>query len=214
MSGYLSPGGPRVLAHRGLALDAPENTLRAFEAAARAGAAYIETDVHRSRDGVAIVSHDPTLDRVAGRPGRVGDLSTGELAAIDLGGGGFPTLVEALDAFPAIRFNIDVKEEAAADATVAAVRAAGASDRVLLTSFDERRRRRLAALLPGVATSVGSFGVVRAVLAAPLGGRAVARAVAGAVALQVPERQGPVRVVSPDSCARRTRRVSRCTSGP
>lgn len=197
MSDYLSPARPRVFAHRGLALSDPENTLPAFAAAVAAGAAYVETDVHRSSDGIAVVSHDPTLDRVARRPGRVGDLTAAELAAIDLGGGaGYPSLVDALAAFPETRFNIDVKEEAALTPTVAAVRAAGASDRVLLTSFDEGRRRRLARELPGVATSSGSAGVVRALLAAPFGGSALATAVHGAVALQVPERRGPVRVVS------------------
>ncbi|QEO12993.1 glycerophosphodiester phosphodiesterase [Agromyces intestinalis] len=196
--GYFSPEGPRVLAHRGLAVDAPENTLTAFEAAVRSGAAYVETDVHRSRDGVAVVSHDPTLDRVAGHRVRVGDLTAAELAAIDLGrGAGLPTLADALAAFPDTRFNIDVKEAAAVDATVDAVRSTGSIDRILLTSFDDARRRRLAGMLPGVATSVGSAGVVRALLTGRFGATAMRRAVRGAAALQVPERAGRVRIVSP-----------------
>jgi glycerophosphoryl diester phosphodiesterase len=60
---YLDPPRPRVLAHRGLALDAPENTLLAFASAAAVGATYIETDVHVTRDGVAVIAHDPTLRR-------------------------------------------------------------------------------------------------------------------------------------------------------
>ena len=60
-STYLSPPGPRVLAHRGLAHDAPENSRLAFGKAAEAGAEYIEADVHVAFDGVAVIAHDPTL---------------------------------------------------------------------------------------------------------------------------------------------------------
>ncbi|WP_350349921.1 glycerophosphodiester phosphodiesterase family protein [Agromyces sp. G08B096] len=198
-SGYFEPASPRVLAHRGLALEAPENTLPAFEAARAVGAEYVETDVHLSRDGVAAIAHDPTLARVAGDEVPVSALTMDELRAVDLGAGaGFATLEEALDAFPTLRFNIDVKVEAAVEATVAAVRRTGSAGRVLLTSFSDRRRRRLATAVPGVATSAGRGGVVRAVFAAPLGRKgAMVRALAGAQALQVPERAGALRVVTP-----------------
>ena len=62
-----------MLAHRGLALEAPENTLLAFVAALGIGITHLETDVHASRDGVAVISHDPELERVASRPGLVVD---------------------------------------------------------------------------------------------------------------------------------------------
>ena len=52
-----------MLAHRGLALEAPENTLLAFAHAVAVGAPYIETDVHVTADGVAVVSHDPRSAR-------------------------------------------------------------------------------------------------------------------------------------------------------
>ena len=70
---YFSPALPRVLAHRGLAVDAPENTLLAFAHALAIGVEHLETDVHASRDGVAVIAHDADLDRVAGIPGRVGE---------------------------------------------------------------------------------------------------------------------------------------------
>ena len=57
-----------MLAHRGLALEAPENSLLAFAHAIALGVQHIETDVHVSADGVAIIAHDPDLSRVAGRP--------------------------------------------------------------------------------------------------------------------------------------------------
>src|ERR1700712_4043685 len=100
-SGFLSPERPRLFAHRGLALDAPENTLLSFARAVAVGATYVETDVHASADGIAVISHDPDLTRVAGRKVRVEQLTLAELHRIDLGHGqGFSSLAEALDAFP------------------------------------------------------------------------------------------------------------------
>ncbi|NUT58185.1 MAG: glycerophosphodiester phosphodiesterase, partial [Agromyces sp.] len=122
-STYLDPPAPRVLAHRGLALDAPENTMLAFSKAVEIGAEYVETDVHVSHDGVAVISHDPNLRRVAGHDLRVCDLTMDELRRIDLGHGqAYCTLEEALDAFPQTRFNIDIKVEGALAPTVAALR--------------------------------------------------------------------------------------------
>lgn len=197
-SRYLDAPRPRVLAHRGLALDAPENTLLAFERALAVGAGYLETDVRLTRDGVVVIAHDDTIDRLAGRSAAVADLTLGELTRIDLGSGQtFCTLAEALARFPGARFNIDVKAAAAVSGVVEVIRAAAASDRVLLTSFSDARRRRLARLLPGVATSTGQAGVIGALLATWLGSPAlVRRALRGAVALQVPERFGVVRIVS------------------
>lgn len=189
-----------MFAHRGLALDVPENSLAAFAAALAAGATYLETDVHLSRDGVAMVAHDPSLVRVAGRGELVSALSATELAAVDLGDGlGMPTLANALEAFPTARFNIDLKTDAVVVPTVATVRALDAVDRVLLTSFSEARRHRARRLLLGAgATSTGVRGVLGVKLASTLPGFVGARmALAEAVAVQVPERRGPLRIVTP-----------------
>ncbi|MDX4073232.1 glycerophosphodiester phosphodiesterase family protein, partial [Brucella sp. NBRC 113783] len=63
----------RPVAHRGLHdLNKTrwENTLAAFEAAAKAGFA-IECDVHLTKDGGVVVFHDDDLQRLAGREGRI-----------------------------------------------------------------------------------------------------------------------------------------------
>jgi glycerophosphoryl diester phosphodiesterase len=197
-STYFDPPPPRVLAHRGLATEAPENTLLAFAKAAAVGTAYIETDVHVSSDGIAVVSHDPSLARVAARKVDVAQLTMAELRLIDLGHGqGFASLEEALDAFPDLRFNVDVKVAGAVTPTVAALQRTRAASRVLLTSFSDPRRRRLGALVPDAVTSAGRAGVIRSILAALVGRRgAMERALRGAAALQVPERVGPVRLVT------------------
>ena len=161
---FFTPAPPRVFAHRGLAIDAPENTLLAFAKALGIGVTHLETDVHGSADGVAMVSHDPDLSRLAGRKVRVGQLTARELRAISLGHGqGFCSLADALDAFPEARFNIDIKSADAVVPTVAAIRDARATDRVLIGSFSPERRLAVVRQLPGVATSISSRGAVAAV---------------------------------------------------
>ena len=177
-----------MLAHRGLALDAPENTLLAFAKALAAGATHLVTDVQASADGVAILSHDPDLFRLTGRRVRIDQLTAAELGRIDLGESqNFTTLAAALDAFPDARFNIDVKAAAAAVPTIEAVRSARAERRVLIGSFSNARRLTVVRKLPGVATSVSSRGAVIATWAAALGLPALTRrALRGVQAVQLP----------------------------
>lgn len=195
---FLELPAPRVFAHRGLAIEAPENTLLAFAKAIAAGSHYIETDVHASHDAVAVVAHDPDLVRVAGRPVRVEHLTFSELRRVDLGAGqSFSSLAEALDAFPETRFNIDIKSDAAVGPTVEAIRAAGAFERVLVTSFSERRRRAALAELPGVVSSASARRFAAALVGGKVGlSPAVRRSLRGLVAVQVPERALGMRVTS------------------
>jgi glycerophosphoryl diester phosphodiesterase len=189
-AGWFAPAPPRVLAHRGLAVEAPENTLLAFLKALATGVEYLETDVHASADGVAIISHDPDLGRVAGRDVRIGQLTAAELGRIDLGAGqGFPTLGAVLDAFPDARFNIDIKDGAAIEPASRAITEARAQDRVLIGSFSGRRRRGALHRVEGAATSASSLAVLAAVVGAKLGIRPlVHRALRDVQAVQVPLR--------------------------
>lgn len=58
---------PQAIAHRGFKAQYPENTLLAFRAALdEAGAHALETDLHLSRDGVVVLSHDGNLKRCFG----------------------------------------------------------------------------------------------------------------------------------------------------
>jgi glycerophosphoryl diester phosphodiesterase len=193
-----------VIAHRGLALDAPENTLLAFGRALSAGATHLETDIHASADGVAVISHDPDLSRVASRSVEVGQLTMRELRRIDLGHGqSFCSLADALDGFPEARFNIDVKDARAAASAVIAIRESRAIGRVLITSFSKKRRSAVADELPGVATSPSVPEFAPALIAAKLGSAPLLRhALDGFAAVQVPERRGPVRIVT-ESTVRR-----------
>ena len=91
----------RLIAHRGFAAVAPENTRRAVgEAAAVADA--VEVDVRRCATGEPVVIHDETVDRVTDGSGPVADHALAELQALDvLGTGeGVPTLSAVLAAVP------------------------------------------------------------------------------------------------------------------
>ena len=160
--------GPRVFAHRGLHLDVPENTAGSFRAALEAGIRYIETDVVASRDGIAMIAHDLTLDRVANDSRALADVTAAELADVDLGGEGFITLRDALERFPTARFNVDVKDLRAVPDVVNVIRATESLDRVLITSFSATRRRAVVAELPDIASSAASTEFARIFLAARL----------------------------------------------
>jgi glycerophosphoryl diester phosphodiesterase len=189
---------PRVFAHRGFADGVPENTVAAFRRALEAGAGYLETDVRATRDGVAVLSHDADLRRLTGGAHRIADQTADQLAQTDLGGSPLATLAEALAALPTARFNLDIKSPDAVQPTVDAIRAAGAIDRVLVSSFDERRRLSAVHALPGVATSASSRVVLRALSAVRAGlPRTAARVLYGVHALQVPETLRGIRIVSP-----------------
>jgi glycerophosphoryl diester phosphodiesterase len=194
---YLAPAGPRILAHRGLTLAAPENTLSAFVAALSAGATHLETDVHATRDGVAVLSHDPTVPGGGGK--RLDQMSMAELGRIDLGyGQSYCSLPDALAAFPAALFNVDVKSADAVAPTARAIRSAGAESRVLLTSFSEIRRLRVRAAAPGTLSSSSAAGVAGVLVAVALRQRwALPRLLRGISAVQVPERVRRLRIVTP-----------------
>ncbi len=202
--GYLDHPLPLALAHRGFSLDGLENTMAAFQAAVDLGYHYVETDVHATSDGVAIAFHDPQLDRVSDRRGRIAELPWAQVRQARVGGREpVPTLAEVLHTFPDLRVNIDVKSSSAIGPTVAVIEREKAHDRVLIGSFsDGRRRAVLDSLSRRSATSAGTGSVVRFVAARHLGLTGLIEKVAGQVdCLQVPEKQGGIRVVDERSVA-------------
>lgn len=179
-----------ALAHRGGALlpdnVGRENTMHAFRQAAALGFRYIETDVHATRDGRLVAFHDHVLDRMTGVSGEVSRASLRDLEALRVGGHDpIPTLDEVLETLPDVRFNIDLKSDAAVEPLAAALRSHGAEDRVCVGSFSARRLKVFRALAgPAVATSVGPWGVLVDAYA-PLVRRLNATR---GVALQIPRR--------------------------
>jgi glycerophosphoryl diester phosphodiesterase len=159
---------PPVLAfaHRGGAyhpeIEGLENTLAAFEHAVALGYTHLETDVHVTRDGVLLAFHDAVLDRVTDRTGSIAELTLEEVRAARIGDRHeIPTLAQLFDAFADVRFNIDLKADAAVPALAAFLDERGAHERVVVGSFGVRRLRRFRALTRGrVATSAHPAEVV------------------------------------------------------
>lgn len=79
------PSLPTIIAHRGNAAEVPENTLAALGSAVELGLRHVELDVHLTADHVPVVIHDSDLERVAGRPDCVHELTWPQLAEIPVG---------------------------------------------------------------------------------------------------------------------------------
>jgi glycerophosphoryl diester phosphodiesterase len=99
-------------AHRGLwGGDVPENSLRAFEAAAREGVGC-ELDVRVTADGRLVVFHDPTLERMCGQPGRIDQLPFSLVRTFHLPDGSkIPTLEEAFEAMTGLPVLVELKTD-------------------------------------------------------------------------------------------------------
>ena len=148
---------PLVIAHRGASAAAPENTLAAFELAAKQGADAIELDVDRTRDDQLVVMHDATIDRTTDGRGRVSDLTTEEIRRVDAGmwkGSAFkgervPLLEEVLTAVgQRLLINIEIKSMTVRghglEVKVAAlIKRFDLLDRVIVSSFNPFALRRM-----------------------------------------------------------------------
>lgn len=143
---------PKIWAHRGLCHRYPENTLEAFEAAARLdGITGIELDVQFSKDKELVVIHDETLLRTTGIKGNVCDYTLEELKTfpIDRGNGTattIPTLYEVLSCMEhycrekGMLINIELKTskiryEGIEKATMDMVESFGLEDYIIYSSF-------------------------------------------------------------------------------
>lgn len=87
----------RGIAHRGYPVNYPENTLSSFQAAIDLGFSHMELDVHMSKDGIPVVMHDHTIDRMTDGNGEIRKLTLGELKQFTIPPGErIPTLEETL----------------------------------------------------------------------------------------------------------------------
>ncbi|HTG47425.1 MAG TPA: glycerophosphodiester phosphodiesterase [Actinomycetota bacterium] len=150
-----------MVAHRGASAEEPENTLAAFERAVEAGADVVEFDVRMTADDVAVVLHDPTVDRTTPGTGAIRDLSLREARAL-----GIPTLDEVLTLLSGrIAVDIEIKNipgepdfdaerEVAVEATLAALEATAFVGQVILSSFNPFSIARSLVLAPDVPTGL------------------------------------------------------------
>lgn len=204
---YFQTTRPHLLAHRGLSQhrsDVDENSISAFEHAIAHGATHIESDVHATKDGVAVLFHDDDLQRVAGLPLKISDLSFAELSQLSLANGSrVPSLIEVLERFPKLKLNLDVKAKAGCWATAKAINESEAFERVLVSSFSRRRRLATSRLLESrVASSASSSEVLALWLSHVFFGIRFQRIAKNFDAIQIPRNFGPIRLDSPRFIAR------------
>ncbi|NVK40434.1 MAG: glycerophosphodiester phosphodiesterase [Oceanospirillaceae bacterium] len=145
----------RLVAHRGYAARYPENTLLAVRKALEAGARYVEVDIQLTADRVPVVFHDPGLERMCGCPGDIHQLHSSALPALRCPyparfGSRFvqeplatlAQLAVLIDAWPEVRFFIELKPEAIGqfgnEVVLRAVAAEldGCRDSVVLISYE------------------------------------------------------------------------------
>jgi len=205
-----TPTRVRLYGHRGACAEQPENTMESFQRAVEIGVAVIETDVHQTRDGHIVVSHDPTGERAAGVDKAIRDCTLREVQSWDVGhyfrsmAGAhahadkrlcMPTLREVLETFDTMRFNIDIKQTRPnmVESIVTLLRETGAEERTTLASFDTANMKQVRRL--GFAgETVLARDEVLAFLAMPV---ALFRALdIGADAIQAPLRAGPLDLAS------------------
>ncbi len=139
---------PLIIGHRGASAQATENTLAAFERAARDRADGVELDVLCCRTGEVVVFHDDDLSRLADRPDRVAGRNLSFLRTVRLrGGGGIPLLDEAFEASgPTLLVNVELKSGGLFDRDLprlvegvrTSIRRCRTEDRVIVSSFDPR----------------------------------------------------------------------------
>jgi len=211
-SGFFSGPEPRLFAHRGASARSPENTLESFRLARKAGAPYLELDVHLSVDGQVVVIHDNSISRTTGRRGRVERMTLAEIRRLDAGheftldrGRSFPyraqgllipTLEEVLEEFPEARITIEIKKtrEGIGSAVLEVIRRCRAIERVLVASHEHEHLKEFRSLDGNVPTSF-SKAEIREFLARLRGGVTDGYQAPG-LALQVPEYFGLRRVTS------------------
>ncbi|MFF9020188.1 glycerophosphodiester phosphodiesterase [Streptomyces eurythermus] len=143
-----------TIGHRGVMGVEPENTLRSFVAAQRAGLDLIELDLHLSKDGALVVMHDAEVDRTTDGSGPIAEKTLAELRALDAGRGErVPVFEEVLEAVRA-PLQAEIKDVAAARALAEVMRARDLTARVEVSSFHDEAITEIARLVPGVRTAL------------------------------------------------------------
>ncbi|MBL7112671.1 MAG: T9SS type A sorting domain-containing protein [Bacteroidales bacterium] len=163
---------PKVIAHRGGAGTAPENTLAAFNNAVQVNADYFELDVMISSDDSLMIMHDATVDRTTDGTGSIASLTYSQLKELDAGswfsaefeGEPVPTLYEAMmvakNSANDIGVVIEIKSSDASvpAAVVAMIQKLEMESRVIVSSFSLSQITEVKLLDPTIAVQL--FGTI------------------------------------------------------
>ncbi len=158
-------------AHRGASHYAPENTLMSFYLGMQMGANGIETDVHSTKDGVIVLFHDDTLERVTGETGAVSDYTWEQLQKFNVQKGELfdkiPSFEDFLQhfAFRDITFAIELKQKDVVAATADLIYQYGIAEKTVVTSFDYEELLKMREYAPDLRTGYLTSEVTEELLA-------------------------------------------------
>lgn len=145
---------PLVIAHRGAAAYAPENTLEAFALALKMGADGLEMDVRMTKDGVLILSHDRGV-KAGRRRSWIDKIKFSKLKKIK--NGEIPTLEEALSKFGRITaLELDLKQEGIEEAVVKLLKKYQPKKKIVIKSVSIKVLKKFKKLYPSAVLSHSS----------------------------------------------------------
>lgn len=153
-----------IYGHRGASGYAPENTIEAFELAAKMGADGVELDVHIAKDGELVVAHDEAVDRVANGSGLICRMTTAQLKKLrfnrthpEYERATIPTLREVFELLKPtdLRINLELKNsyiiyEGLEEKCLRLADDMDMSDRILYSSFNHHSMLRMKEIDPGI----------------------------------------------------------------
>ena len=128
-------------AHRGASEYLPENTLLSFYTGVFMKANGVETDVRRTKDGVLVLFHDNTLERVTGDPRSVEECTLAELMELDVKKDGYTDKIAVFEDFLQkfahrdLIFAIELKGAGVERDTADLLRKYGMEKKAVITSF-------------------------------------------------------------------------------
>ena len=163
---------PVTIAHQGGNKIYPDESLLAFTNAINMGIQVIELDIHRTKDGVIVINHDPTIDRLTDGTGLIREMSWLELQQVDgaynwsLDGLTYPyrgkgikilSLIEMMDTFPQQVYDIEIKQHdppLEKDLCDLLRKYGVAADQAIVASFRDETLARFHDICPEVAISL------------------------------------------------------------
>ena len=163
---------PVTIAHQGGNKVYPDESLLAFTNAINMGIQVIELDIHRTKDGVIVINHDPTIDRLTDGTGLIREMSWLELQQVDGAYNWSPdgltypyrgkgikilSLIEMMDTFPQQVYDIEIKQHdppLEKDLCDLLRKYGVAADQAIIASFRDETVARFHDICPEVAISL------------------------------------------------------------
>ena len=163
---------PVTIAHQGGNKVYPDESLLAFTNAINMGIQVIEFDIHRTKDGIIVINHDQTIDRLTNGTGLIREMSWVELQQVDGAYNWSPdgltypyrdkgikilSLIEMMDAFPQQLYDIEIKQHdppLEKDLCDLLRKYGVAADQAIVASFRDETLARFHDICPEVAISL------------------------------------------------------------